>query len=268
MYTGDNPWEIASKGLEIISALPLGDVITLPATGSEMNCNSVISNKQTKEKFPIKSTLLFPVFSIIDPETTYSLPKRQIINGIVDTFIHTVEQYITQDLGTPLQDRKAEAILKTLIEETPAIMKEPADYNARANFFWCSTQALNGSISCGVVSDWSTHAIGHELTALYGLDHGETLAVIQPRVWENKRVEKGDMLVKYAKRVLDITEPDREKMISMAISQTENYFRSLGIKTKLSEYGIDSKEAAEIISKRFKTEESTLERMVILHLKI
>ena len=249
-FEGKNAWDIV-KGAEIKSALPLGSVMTLPATGSEMNCGAVISNSDFKEKFPVMNPHMFPKFSILDPETTFSLPKKQVINGIVDTYIHTVEQYITVDVDTPLQDRQAEAILKTLIEETPKIMAIPADYDARANFFWCSTQALNGLISCGVVSDWTTHMIGHELTAIYGLDHGQTLAILQPRVWENKKIAKAGKLLQYAKRVLDINGENDEETIGLAISKTEDYFNSLGIKTKLSDYNIDAEEAAEIISKRF-----------------
>ena len=249
-FKNENAWEIVN-GAEIKSALPLGCVITLPATGSEMNCGSVISNSDTKEKYPVVNPHMYPQFSIIDPETTFSLPRRQVINGIIDTFIHTVEQYITYDVDTPLQDRQAEAILNTIIEETPKIMAEPVDYNARANFFWSSTQALNGLIACGTVSDWSTHMIGHELTALYGLDHGQTLAILQPRVWENKKQEKADKLLQYAQRVFNITGKDKTDSINLAISKTEEYFHSLGIKTKLSDYNIDAKEAAERISQRF-----------------
>ena len=249
-FKNENAWEIVN-GAEIKSALPLGCVITLPATGSEMNCGSVISNSDTKEKYPVVNPHMYPQFSIIDPETTFSLPRRQVINGIIDTFIHTVEQYITYDVDTPLQDRQAEAILNTLIEEAPKIMAEPADYNARANFFWSSTQALNGLIACGIVSDWSTHMIGHELTALYGLDHGQTLAILQPRVWENKKQEKADKLLQYGQRVFNITGKDKNDSINLAISKTEEFFHSLGIKTKLSDYNIDAKEAAERISQRF-----------------
>ena len=249
-FKGKNAWDMAT-GTEITSALPLGSVITLPATGSEMNCGAVISNTATKEKYPVINPHMFPKFSIIDPETTFSLPKRQIANGIIDTFIHTVEQYITVDVNTPLQDRQAEAILKTLIDETPKIMGEPSDYDAMANFFWCSTQALNGLISCGVVPDWTTHMIGHELTALYGMDHGQTLAVLQPRVWENKKQGKSDKLLQYAQRIFNITDKNKDDSINLAIRKTEDYFQSLGVKTKLSDYGVDAAEAAETISQRF-----------------
>ena len=249
-FKGKNAWDIVT-GAEIKSALPLGCVMTLPATGSEMNCGSVISNSSIKEKYPVMDPHMFPQFSILDPETTFSLPKRQVINGIIDTYIHTVEQYITFDVNSSLQDRQAEAILKTLIEETPMIMAEPVDYDARANFFWCSTQALNGLISCGVVSDWTTHMIGHELTALYGLDHGQTLAILQPRVWENKKTAKAGKLLQYARRVLNINDKNEDETINLAIKKTEDYFQSLGIKTKLSDYNIDAEEAAEVISKRF-----------------
>ncbi len=250
-FEGNNAWDIV-MGAKIKSALPLGSVMTLPATGSEMNCGAVITNSEVKEKFPVMDPHMFPKFSILDPETTFSLPRQQVINGIIDTFIHTVEQYTTYDVDSKLQDRQAEAILRTLVEEAPKIMAEPADYNARANFFWCSTQALNGLISCGVVSDWTTHMIGHELTALYGLDHGQTLAILQPRVWENKKQEKSDKLLQYAQRVFDITGKNEHDTINLAIKKTEAFFQSLGVKTKLSDYGVDAEEASQIVSERFK----------------
>ena len=249
-FDGKNAWDLV-KGTEIKAALPLGSVITLPATGSEMNCGAVISNTETEEKYPVINPHMFPKFSVIDPETTFSLPKHQIANGIIDTFIHTVEQYITFDVNTPLQDRQAEAVLKTLIEETPKIMADSSDYDAMANFFWCSTQAFNGLISCGVVQDWTTHMVGHELTALYGLDHGKTLAILQPRVWENKKQEKADKLFQYGQRIFDIVGKSKEETIDLAIKKTEEYFQSLGVKTKLADYNIDSAEAAHVVSKRF-----------------
>ncbi|HJO94552.1 MAG TPA: iron-containing alcohol dehydrogenase [Victivallales bacterium] len=251
-FSDGDPWKILSEAAEIKSAIPLGCVITLPATGSEMNCYSVVSKKSTNEKFALNSEQIYPTFSIIDPETTFSLPKKQVINGLVDTFVHTLEQYITYRENAPLQERQAESILITIIEIAQKVLNEPKNYEARANFFWCATQALNGLISCGVPQDWATHMIGHELTALYGIDHGQSLAVILPRVWCNQKENKADKLLQYGRRVFNITDVNRDTALNTIINKTEDFFQSLGIKTTLSEYGIDPEEAAEKISSRFK----------------
>ena len=257
-----NIWDTLMVGTtislpELESALPLGCVITLPATGSEMNCGAVLTNKNTSEKKPFISPVVFPKFSIIDPETTYSLPKKQVVNGIVDTFIHTVEQYITFDVNSPLQDRQAEAILKTLIEESDKILSDTPDYDSRANFFWCATQALNGLIGSGVAQDWSVHMMGHELTAFYGIDHGQSLAVVQTRVWNNRKDSKKAKLIQYGNRIFNIKEADEDKAIDLAVEKTLDFFHRLGIKTNLSDYGINPKDAAEKVSSRF-TERGTV----------
>ena len=181
-FEGD-PWDILAKDAPVNDALELADVITLPATGSEMDCGAVISRLSTKEKLSFLSPKVYPKFSIIDPQTTFSLPEKQTVNGIVDTYTHVMEQYATYDVNTPLQDEWALGIIKTLIEEAPKVLRNPNDYDARANIFWCATCGLNYWISLGAVQDWATHMIGHELTALYGLDHGETLAIILPSLW-------------------------------------------------------------------------------------
>ncbi len=247
----EDPWDIPFKGLPISDAIPLGDVITLPATGSEMNGGAVISRNSTQQKYAFISDIVRPKFSIIDPETTYTLPPRQTANGIVDTFVHVCEQYITYDVNTPLQDRMAQGVLKTLIEEAPKVVENPKDYDARANLFWCATVGLNGWTSVGVVQDWATHMIGHELTAQYGLDHGQTLAIVMPNLWRRYRVEKQTKLLQYAREVWGITDLDIDSAIDSAIEKTLAFFHSFGMKTSLSDYGIDPVEAAEAVRKRF-----------------
>lgn len=256
-YNGD-PWEILTTPSDtappcinpiIKDALPLGSVITLPATGSEMNAAAVISRKETGEKLFFGSHLVYPTFSIIDPETTYSLPEKQTINGIIDTFVHVCEQYVTYDTNTPLQDSWALGLLKTLIQEAPKVLKNPNDYDARANIFWCATCGLNHWISPGVVQDWSTHMIGHELTAFYGLDHGQTLAIVMPRVWENQIEGKKAKLAKMAREIYGCDGDDMQ-CAKTAIKKTEEFFNSIGQKTKLAEYGVDANEAAEKIYER------------------
>lgn len=249
----NDPWEIiTTRAAHVEEALPFGDVLTLPATGSEMNPNAVISRNSTKEKFAFSSPYTYPRFSILDPETTYTLPHRQIINGIVDTYIHVIEQYLNDDLNTPLQDRQATAILSTLIEIAPQLLKSQPDYDSRATFMWAATNALNGLIACGVTQDWSTHLIGHELTALYGIDHAQSLAIILTEVWRADKVNKTNKLLQYAERVWNITDDDNDKVIEKTIESTEQFFNAIGMKTRLSDYKIDSKEAAQRIADRFR----------------
>jgi NADP-dependent alcohol dehydrogenase len=237
-YEGKDPWDILDKRAPVTSAVPLGCVMTLPATGSEMNSIAVISRKSTREKLPFSSKHLYPQFSIIDPETTFSLPECQVINGIVDIFIHVLEQYLTYDVKTPLQDRQAEAILLTLIEEAPKVLKDPNNYDARANLVWCATHGLNGLIACGVPQDWSTHMIGHELTALHGLDHGQSLAIVLPAVLHHQKQRKGPKLVQYAQRVWKIEYLGYDEIMDAAITQTVEFFKSIGMPTRLSDYNI------------------------------
>ncbi len=237
-FDAGDPWDILCKGAEVKSALPIGCVLTLPATGSESNRNAVVSRVSTQQKRAFGSPMVLPAFAILDPETTYSLPQRQTSNGIVDAFVHVCEQYLTFPSAAPLQDRQAEAVLLTLVEEGPKVLANPKDYEARANVMWCATQALNGILACGVPQDWSTHLIGHEITALYGLDHAQTLAVVLPATLQHRRVQKADKLLQYGERVWGITEGGREARIDAAIAQTEEFFRSVGMRTRLHEYNV------------------------------
>lgn len=232
------PWDILAKRAPIDTALPFGTVLTLPATGSEMNAGSVVTRKATKDKLVFVNQAVFPRFSVLDPTTTYSLPPRQTANGVVDAFVHVFEQYLTYPAGAPLQDRMAEGILLTLIEEGPKVMANPQDYDARANVMWCATLALNGLIAVGVPQDWSTHMIGHELTALYGLDHAQTLAVVLPANLHVRRKAKRDKLLQYARRVWTIGEASDDKAIDAAIDRTQAFFESLGVPTTMKGYNL------------------------------
>ncbi len=237
-FAGQDPWDILAKGAAVESALPLATVLTLPATGSETNGFSVVSRDSTREKLAFFSPRVYPQFAVLDPVTTMTLPPRQTANGVVDAFAHVLEQYLTYDAGAPLQDRQAEAILLTLVEEGPKALAAPDDYDARANVMWAATQALFGIIACGVPQDWATHMIGHELTALYGVDHAQSLAVVYPAMMRHQRGQKQGKLLQYGARVWDVTEGSEEERIDKTIAVTEEFFRSLGVKTRLAEYGI------------------------------
>lgn len=247
-HEGGDPWDLL-KGAPILSALPIGCVLTLPATGSEMNGNAVISRDSTREKLGVGSSHLYPVFSILDPQTTFTLPPRQTANGIVDAFVHVCEQYMTYPVNSPLQDRQAEAILSTLVEEGPRVLANPADYAARANVMWCATQALCGTVGAGVPGDWSAHGIGHELTAFFGLDHAQTLAVAMPGIWRHRFERKREKLAQYGRRVWELS-GDSETVAFDAILRTEAFFEGLGVPTRLSAYGVDATEAAKLVSER------------------
>lgn len=249
----NDPWGIVTGDVSISTALPLGAVMTLPATGSEMNSNSVISRKERGEKRGWSSDHVLPRFSILDPETTFSLPERQAANGVVDSFVHVMEQYLTYPVNSPIQDRFAEAILLTLIEEGPKVLTDPGNYEVRANIFWASTMALNRLIGVGVVQDWATHGIGHELTALYGIDHARTLAVTLPGVMQFKRQQKREKLIQYAERVWNITQGDGDVKIDEAIAKTVLFFGKMGVPTTLGDYqlgGEAAEAAAENIRKK------------------
>lgn len=242
-----NFWSILQKhGDNVTAALPIGTVLTLPATGSESNGNSVISRESAQEKLHFYSPHVFPLFSVLDPETTYSLPGKQIRNGIVDAFVHVMEQYLTYPDQALLQDRMAESLLQTLIDIAPETLQVPKNYQARASFMWSATLALNTLIGCGVPQDWSTHMIAHELTAFYGLDHAETLAIILPGVWRYKFSEKKEKLKQYGFRVWNVHSAEA------AIEKTETFFHSLNMPTRLSDYKIAAADAAENVWKRFK----------------
>ncbi len=251
LFEDGDPWDILTKNAEVKDALPLGAILTLPATGSEMNGNSVISRISTQEKKAFGSPKVMPQFSILDPECVFTLPDKQVANGIVDAFVHVMEQYLTFDVNSPIQDRFAESILITLIEEGPKVLDNRKDYEAAANFMWSATMALNGLIGSGVPQDWATHIIGHELTAFHGIDHGRTLAIVYPGMMNLKRKNKKGKIIQYGERVWGINEGSDEERIDKAIARTADFFESVGIPTKLPEYNVPA-ETIERITDRFR----------------
>lgn len=237
-FTKGDPWDILLKRAPVVDAIPHGTVLTLPATGSEMNSGAVITRVETTEKLSFMNPLVMPVFSVLDPEVIYSLPEKQIANGIVDSFVHVIEQYLTFPVNTPIQDRFAESILKTLVEEGPKVLANKSDYDAAANFMWSATMALNGLIGLGVPQDWATHMIGHELTAYHGIDHARTLAIVLPGVMNINREQKREKLLQYGERVWNITSGNEDERINQTIQKTVEFFESVGIPTKLPDYGV------------------------------
>lgn len=251
-YEGE-PWEILKKPVRTFEgdALPFATVLTLPATGSEMNSGYVISRRSTQEKLASGGPGLFPQVSILDPEVIQSIPKKQIANGITDAYTHVLEQYMTFPSSATLQERFMESILQTLQEIAPRVMADDFDYDAAANFMWCCTMALNGLIQKGVVTDWAVHGIGHELTAYFGIDHARTLAIIAPSHYRYNFETKKGKLAQYAERVWNINEGSLEQKAQLGIEKMETFFHSLGIKTKLSEYTENYLGTAEKVEKNF-----------------
>jgi len=251
LYKGDNPWDILAKKIRTEKGMPFGTVQTLPATGSEMNSGAVITRAETKEKLGMGGEGLFPQFSILDPQVVHSIPERQIANGLADSFTHVLEQYMTYPIDAALPDRFSESIMQTIIETAPKILADPTNYKAASNFMWCCTMALNGLIQKGVPTDWAIHAMGHELTALYGIDHARTLAILTKSHYTYNLETKKEKLAQYAERVWNITEGTLEDKAKAGIDKTEAFFHSIGIHTKLSDYTDDFKGTAQTISDTF-----------------
>lgn len=227
------------KGLPVEEVIPFGTILTLPATGSEMNAGAVITLVEKKAKVSFRGPKTFPVFSVLEPELTYTLPKRQLVNGLLDTFIHVMENYLTYPVGALLQDRYAESILQTLIEIAPRVVNvNEIHYNDRATFMWCATNALNGTINLGVPTDWSSHALGHEITLNHGLDHGRTLSIVLPAMMKVRKKQKWDKIVQYGKRVWHL-EGSEETIVEEAIQKTEMFFQSLEAPIRFSDVQLD-----------------------------
>ena len=243
--------EVMKAGLPAVpvdmvpNPLPFGTVMTLPATGSEMNNGAVITYGDGK--YPVFSNLVFPKFSMLDPTLTFTLPEKQVKNGVIDTFVHTTEQYLTYPVEGRIQDRFSEGILKTMIEIGKETVENPENYDIRANHVWASTLALNGLIGAGVPQDWATHLIGHELTVAYHLDHGITLAIVLPALLEVKKADKLEKLAQYATRVWHITEGTTEEKADKAIAKTREFFESLGVSTHLKDYGLGEEAVDKIV---------------------
>lgn len=239
-FPGD-PWEIlTSRGQVVTGAMPFGTVLTIPATGSEMNPGAVITNAEKGAKLSFLSPHCYPKFSVLDPQVTMTLPERQIANGVADAFVHVIEQYLTFPAQAMVQDGFAETLLRNLIALGPQALANPQDYDIRANLMWTATLALNGLIGAGVPQDWASHMIGHEITALNDTDHARTLAVVLPALMHDQRDRKRAKLLQYAANVWGLRDGDEDTRIDAAIEATRRFFHGLGIGTRLSDYGVDA----------------------------
>ncbi|KKO47437.1 aldehyde reductase [Arsukibacterium ikkense] len=248
VYPGD-AWDILANRGKVANAVALGCVLTLPATGTESNGNSVVTRYDTQQKLSFSSPLVYPLFAILDPTVTFSLPPRQVANGVVDAFVHVIEQYLTYPVNAPVQDRFAEGLLQTLIEQGPKALSQPDDYDVRANIMWAATMALNGLIGQGVPQDWATHMIGHEITALYGLDHAQTLAIVLPALMQQQRAQKREKLLQFGRRVWQLNHQDEERLIDDTISHTRTFFEQMGVPTRLADYGIAADAVDKLMAK-------------------
>lgn len=235
-FEGEEAWDILAKHAPIESALPLGCILTLPATGSETNVGAVVT--RGKDKLAFGNPLVRPQFAVLDPQTTLSLSERQTSNGVVDAFVHVMEQYLTYPANAKIQDRFAEGILLTLIEEGPKLIDNLQDIEARTNVMWAATQALSGLIGVGVPQDWATHMIGHELTGNFGVDHGRSLTIVLPAIMQVCREEKKAKLLQYAERIWNITEGSDDVRIDAAIERTKQFFSQMKTPVSLGEINL------------------------------
>ena len=245
--TDTDPWEIVKGGVAK-KQIPFASVMTVPATGSEMNGAAVISREETQEKYGFFGT--YPQFSILDPEVTYSLSPYQIACGLADAFTHVLEQYMTTPGQSRLMDRWAEGVLLSVKEIAPGIKHNPHDYDLMSDYMLSATLALNDFIRMGITQDWATHQIGHELTALHGITHGHSLAIAMPGTLRILKEQKKGKLLQYGERIFNITEGTEDERVEKAIEMTEQFYRSLGLTTRLSEEGIGM-DTIETIASRF-----------------
>ncbi|WP_395338464.1 iron-containing alcohol dehydrogenase [Ningiella sp. W23] len=243
------PWDILEKGAQFSNPLPIGAVLTLPATGSESNGNSVVTKKATQQKLAFGHPSVQPVFAILDPVYTFTLPSKQISNGTVDAFVHVIEQYLTYPVNSPIQDGFAETILRTLIQEGPKALQNPKDYDTRANVMWAATMALNGLIGQGVPQDWATHMIGHEFTALYGLDHAQTLAIVLPALMRRQKQQKRAKIIQLGTEVFKLEANSEDALVEATIDATQAFFEQMQVKTHISDYGLEKSAVDEVLAK-------------------
>ncbi|WP_019518833.1 iron-containing alcohol dehydrogenase [Faucicola boevrei] len=244
----EQAWQaLLNRTKDITSAIPLGTVLTIPATGSEMNSGGVINHSERHAKLSFGNPNAYPKFSILDPAKTLTLPIRQVMNGIGDAFVHVMEQYLTYPVNAKVQDAFSESLLKILIEEGTAVKENLNDMDIRKNIMWTATMALNGLIGVGVPQDWATHMIGHEITSLYGIDHARTLTIILPSLLTVLKDQKHAKLVQYGKNVWNLTGSD-DKIADTAIVKTAEFFKSLDLPISFNDVELDDNVISPILA--------------------
>jgi NADP-dependent alcohol dehydrogenase len=250
----DDPWDDLVSGRFPERMIPVGAILTLPATGSESNAVSVITNRTRRLKIPFASESARPAFAILDPTAMRSLDRRQLENGVVDAMTHVLEQYMTYQQNAPIQYGYAETLMRVLVEWGPKLVDEPSD-EARENVMFAANQALNGFLGAGLPQDWSTHMIGHAITAIYDIDHARTLSTIMPSVMRLRIGPKRAMLARLARNVFLSAEISDEKAADFAISRLEQFFARMGCPVKLREYGVavDADEIADHLERASQT---------------
>ncbi len=251
-YADGDPWDFVEGSKPVPGkALPFGCIQTYPASGSEMNNACVISRRETGQKEVVASLATYPRFSVLDPSIPLTLSPKQLAHGIVDIFIHVLEQYVTYPCNAYVQERQAEALLLAIKDVALRVIANPADYQLMSNLMWSAPHAVNGVLSRGVPVDWSTHEIGHMLTACYGITHAESIALVLPGVWRDQFENKKEKLAQYGRRVWGLDGGEVE-VANGAIAATEAFFHSMDVPTTLTAHGLDAEEAAETISRKFK----------------
>ena len=248
-YQGEDAWDIMAKGKVSEGAIPLSCVLTLPATGSESNTGGVVSRGNSKLVF--MDSRVRPEVAVLDPAVTLSLSERQVSNGVVDAFVHTLEQYLTYPVNAKVQDRFSEGLLQTLVEDGPRALATPNDMEVRSNIMWAATMALNGLIGTGVPQDWATHMIGHELTGFYGVDHGRSLSIIMPAMMKVRREQKKEKLLQFGERVFGITEGSEDARIDATIEATVVFFKEMKVPVSLADVEL-GQEAVETVLESLK----------------
>jgi alcohol dehydrogenase len=239
-YEGD-AWDLVVKKAVATEALPFGTILTLAATGSEMNSGSVITNWETKEKYGWGSPATFPKFSILDPTNTFSVPKDQTIYGMVDMMSHVFEQYFHQVENTPLQDRLCESTLLTVMEAAPKLVNDLENYELRETILFSGTIALNGMLQMGYRGDWATHNIEHAVSAVYDIPHGGGLAILFPNWMKHCLKENPARFKQLAERVFAISPEGKtdEEVGLLGIEKLREFWTSIGAPSRLADYQID-----------------------------
>jgi len=246
LYKDGEPWDMITKQIMVKDALPVACIMTLPATGSETNFHLVLS--RGADKLSIRNPITRPKFAVLDPSLTLKLSERQTANGVVDAFVHIMEQYLTYPQNAKVQDRYAEGLLKNLMEEGIAVLANPEDYDIRANIMLTATMALNKFLAAGVVEDWVSHAIGHELTGLYNIDHARTLSIVFPAVMKVLVQDKKEKILQYGERVLGITEGNADERIEKTIQETIDFFKAMGMPVTLRDADLGEEAIDEIMT--------------------